>query len=281
MSPSEFTRIAVVAALLVVAANLPARAQSPPRPDPPPSAASVIGPGIRDKGGVYSEQERTRIATAIADLYKRYRCYVLIETCEGVPEGAGDIDLRDVAAMYHALGVWRDNLIEQAGRRDAAFSMILVQSKHQNRFCYWMGYGIFSKEEGTEIDHEMIHQIRGGMPNALSYLGRVVGRKRARLAKDGSSAPVQPRSPRDTPKPAPVAKVEDPKADFRRAAMNGGLVGPDLEAVEQARGGVTYEVLTGFVGEQIKEGRKGRDLKEDLLTFLTLLKGKKRAAGIP
>ena len=153
--------------------------------------------------------------------------------------------------------------------------MVLVQSKYGNRFCYWMDYGIFSKEEGSEIDHEMLHQIRGGMSNGLGYLGRTVARKQSRLTKAQPAVkPPQMPAHGDTVR-VHLVKPEETKEAFRRAALDGGLTRPDVDAVDGVRGKVSYEALTEFAKDQIKEGRKGKDLKDDLLTFIKLVNSKK------
>jgi len=55
----------------------------------------------------------------------------------------------------------------------------------------------------------------------------------------------------------------------------GELSRADLKEVLAARGTISDEVLIEFARDQIKEGRKGKDLKDDLLTFIRLLKEKR------
>ena len=63
---------------------------------------------------------------------------------------------------------------------------------------------------------------------------------------------------------------------FKDTVKAGGLSNSDLEAVLSARGGIPYDDLTDFAKDQMKDGRKGSDLKDDLLTFIKLYEEKKK-----
>jgi hypothetical protein len=74
---------------------------------------------------------------------------------------------------------------------------------------------------------------------------------------------------------ANVERESAAQSVFKDAAKAGGMSAADIDAVLAARGSVSYEALTDFAKDQIKEGRKGKDLKDDLLTFIKILNEKK------
>lgn len=433
MSAYMFARGFLLTGVLIAASGLAATAQPKVLPPEAPAKAK-LGPGVHDDGGIWADAVRQSIKEVVRNLYADYRCYVLIETYDGVPAQAGEVDLSDPSAVDQALNARRNELAKLADRRNTVFSLILVQSKRGHRFSCNMSYPAFGKEEGEHIVHEVVHRLHTrNVPDALSYLRLMVAGKPAPSAEGNStqhnggsffhdgagwwtaadqaklqrlaadimrrykckvfietrptlparlargqdlsdhivadrlfSTWANPRSAavsskdglninlfacaeihmfgvrinwlapdrrwtkeeraladklnvglnqrlagkfaagmvdalafvRDTLEEsralvarAPAASLAPATAElhpspelppaagdqaemFRAAAKEGGMSAADIDAVLADRSGVSYEALTDFTKEQIKEGRTGNDLKDDLLTFIKLLKAK-------
>ena len=190
MSASLFARSSVLTVLLIAVSSGPGTTQPKALPRPPEAPAKAkLGPGVHDNGGVWADAVRQQIEESVRGLYADYRCYVLIETYDGVPAQAGEVDLSDPSAVDQALNARRSQLIATADRRNTVFSLIFVQSKRGHRYsCNW-SWPAFGKEEGEHIFHEVNHRLHTrGVPDALSYLRVAVAGKPATSAgEDGTT----------------------------------------------------------------------------------------------
>ena len=216
---------------------------------------------------------------------RRYKCKVYIETRPTLPPRlTKGQDLTDHVVANRLFSEWANPRSAEVSSKDGlninifACSEIHVFGIRVN----WPTPGrTWTKEEqalANKVNVGMNQRLAGkfgpGMADALAFVRETLEENRALMARAAAvnTSPVsnEPHPSIETP-PAGDNEAET----FRAAAKEGGLSADDLAAVLAARGSAPYEALTDFAKDQIKEGHKGKDLKDDLLTFLKFLQEKK------
>jgi hypothetical protein len=259
------TRVTVLAALSLAAIGATAvDAAAQPRPEAPP--ARTIGPGVDDKGEIWDEDEREKITKAVQQLH-RNRCYVLIETWKTVPDGAGDVDITDGAAVQRALDKRRSQLIEKMDNHDNDIAHVIVLSKTKpySRWTWWV---YFAKDQVDDICKQFDELVgTKGMSAALAYLHEVMERRGQQQEADRRAAAEK------------QGAGDNPEEKFRAAAKQGGLTPSEVNLMVLRRGPASLEDLTDFLNGQVKDGRRALDLRSDLQTFVRALKERLVTAG--
>jgi hypothetical protein len=90
----------------------------------------------------------------------------------------------------------------------------------------------------------------------------------APIHSDATPPPVAP-----TP-PTRNTEGDSDAAAFLTAAVRAGLSRSDADARQRDRGPVSCKQLTEFIAGEVKEGRRGKDLKKDLEFFIKVYKEK-------
>jgi hypothetical protein len=221
-----------------------------------PTEEDEAVPTIRDDSRYLNETVKAASNKSIANLFRRYQCRVLVEIYTKEPsDWAGRADLDDAEAVKSVVTRMGIERMKEAKEKDASRPIVVfIQGPSYLSWDVWVP----NRQQDQAQLHGAIRDrfvsnkrnFSWALPDILSATERIC---------QGKSAE----------KIAPVV------AEFRNTVTGAGLSEADLNALLDARGEVPYDDLAAFANDEINDGRKGSDLKDDLLTFIKLFKEKK------
>lgn len=255
------------------------------------AAVETKKPHIHDEAGYWSEADRARITETIQDIYRRFQCKVFLESyLKMPPELTKDVDLADAAAKNRVFTEWAKKRGADLSGPEPGVSILVLVCKEINLFrteVTWRTAGrSWTKEEqglaqrmSSGMDQRLGGKIVQGMPDALTFLADTLQANQELVSGRSASAPSlpPPDRPQTTEQPPAGDNEGSSAADreaFQSAALAAGLSIADVNALVTNRGPASIKDLTDFLNDQVKEGRKGNDLKKDLEIFIRVFKEK-------